>query len=247
MKLKQLPFISGILSLAFAAVMVAFIPANAPVEGTHISYDEQVDSWVNVPSGSTHALHKFDHLELVRKSETLKVQRSIGRDNAPNIDKTWTSITPRPKSYETQPGRFVSNEYGTKLYDANGRLVADHPLSKKAQAVRKNLSASNSKLGNNFPYHLNQSKIDNINKGGKVEIITLKDGTLGIYRSVQGRDGKPQFKSFTTLEHIGEDQYIPVKTVETNYRVSPYSGVCLEYVSRSKFSNYIVNGKSIRK
>ena len=52
-------------------------------------------------------------------------------------------------------------------------------------------------------------------------------------------------ETLVELTSLGNDKYLPTRIQERRHVVSRFSGVCLEYVTLTTFSDYVINGKAV--
>ena len=247
MKLKLFKHFSFALALFVGLTALAFIPSSHHAEEaqkvTSISYQEKIETFITLPDGAERQLHDFDKLDLVPVREEFQVTRRLNSRNEMNEEKIWLSTSKQVADYESDLGKFISDENGSKLFDKQGKLLVEQPISEEGQAHRTALSKEFGKSGLIFPHVITKDIIDQINQDNDMSTVSLGEGRLGIIELMV--DDKLNYRVFTVYESLGHDQYVPVRKTEINSTTSYYSGVCLEEVTRTSYSNYQVNGRPL--
>lgn len=248
MNLKLFKHLGFALALFVGLTALAFIPSTkkASKRGkvTSISYQEKVETFTILPDGAERQLHDFDKLDLVPVQEEFRINRTLNSRNEMNEERIWLSTSKYVADYQSKLGRFVSDENGSKLFDTRGKLLVHQPISEEGQAHRISLAQDISKAGLVFPHIITRDVIDQINReDNDMSTVSLGEGQLGIVESVV--DDKLNYRIFTVYQALGNDQYVPVRKTEINSKTSYYSGVCLEEVTRTSYSNYSVNGRPL--
>ena len=245
MKTKLLKRIGLAMLPIIAFATLAFIPSDKTNALMEISYTEETKTYVNIPSGSLDQVDQFDKMDLKQRTERAQITRTITSNNEINLVKVYLTPNPVEEAWQTQIGRFESDGNGTRLYDTEGNLVVSEPLSELAMEMRQEMAEEMGRVEVSFPLRITDAAIEGMNsQENNVSVTTVEGGDLWIVEK-SGAEEKSQYKVFTVLESLGNNEYVPVKEVRTEYVNSAFNGACLEYVTSRSYSNYMVNNRSL--